>query len=226
MPGITTWQHPRFFGYFPSNAAAVERARRLRQHRPWRDRARVAVEPGAHRSRRGHDRLDAPDARPVRRVERRDQRHRVNEHAGRAAVRARARVRITAWRAAACRQEAQPLVVYTSAHSHSSVEKAALLAGFGKAHVRIVPHDGSYAMRPESLEEMVKDDILNGRRPCAVVATTGTTTSTALDPLEAIARRREGPRPVAARRCRHGRLGDDPARSAAGCGTASSAPTR
>ena len=49
-------------------------------------------------------------------------------------------------------EEAKPLVVYASAHSHSSVEKAALLAGFGKAHVRIVPHDGSYAMRPESLE--------------------------------------------------------------------------
>jgi aromatic-L-amino-acid decarboxylase len=84
--------------------------------------------------------------------------------------------------------EAQPLVVYTSAHSHSSVEKAALLAGFGKAHVRIVPHDTSYALRPESLDALIADDIANGRRPCAVVATVGTTTSTALDPLEAIAR--------------------------------------
>jgi aromatic-L-amino-acid/L-tryptophan decarboxylase len=42
-------------------------------------------------------------------------------------------------------------------------------------------------MRAESLDQMVQDDILNGRKPCAVVATTGTTTSTALDPLEAIA---------------------------------------
>jgi aromatic-L-amino-acid decarboxylase len=84
--------------------------------------------------------------------------------------------------------EQRPLTIYTSAHSHSSVEKAALLAGFGKARVRIVPHEASNAMRPESLEQMVKDDILNGRKPCAVVATTGTTTSTALDPLDAIAR--------------------------------------
>ena len=82
--------------------------------------------------------------------------------------------------------EAQPLVVYVSAQSHSSVEKAALLAGFGKQHVRIVPHDGSYAMRPESLDAMIQSDLEAGRRPCAVVATTGTTTSTALDPLEAI----------------------------------------
>ena len=84
--------------------------------------------------------------------------------------------------------EPQPLVVYTSAHSHSSVEKAALLAGFGKSNVRIVPHDGSNAMRPESLEQMVTGGHRNGRKPCAVVATTGTTTTTALDPLDAIAR--------------------------------------
>ena len=57
----------------------------------------------------------------------------------------------------------EPLVVYTSAHSHSSVEKAALLAGFGKSNVRIVPHDGSNAMRPESLEQMVQADSSNGR---------------------------------------------------------------
>ena len=77
-------------------------------------------------------------------------------------------------------------MVYASAQSHSSVEKAALLAGFGKQHVRIVPHEGSYAMRPESLDAMIQADLDAGRRPCAVVATTGTTTSTALDPLAAI----------------------------------------
>src|SRR4029450_10518255 len=69
--------------------------------------------------------------------------------------------------------ETQPLVVYVSSHSHSSVEKAALLAGFGKAHVRSVPLDAAYAMRADALEEMVKDDSLNGRKPCAVLATTG-----------------------------------------------------
>ena len=56
-------------------------------------------------------------------------------------------------------------MVYASAHSHSSVEKAAVLAGFGKSNVRIVPHEGSHAMRPESLESMVQDDILKGRFP-------------------------------------------------------------
>jgi aromatic-L-amino-acid decarboxylase len=84
--------------------------------------------------------------------------------------------------------ERQPLTVYTSAQAHSSVAKAALLAGFGKENVRIVAHDGAYAMRPDSLAEVVERDIAAGKRPSAVVATTGTTTSTALDPVGAIAR--------------------------------------
>ena len=81
-----------------------------------------------------------------------------------------------------------PLVVYTSAHSHSSVEKAALLAGFGRNHVRSVAVDERYAMRPEALAEAIAADLAKGLLPCAVVATTGTTTTTAMDPLGAIAR--------------------------------------
>jgi aromatic-L-amino-acid decarboxylase len=80
-----------------------------------------------------------------------------------------------------------PLVVYTSAHAHSSVDKAALLAGFGRDHVRHVPHDEAYAMRADALEAAVVADLARGLRPCAVTATTGSTTTTALDPMEAIA---------------------------------------
>jgi aromatic-L-amino-acid decarboxylase len=84
--------------------------------------------------------------------------------------------------------EEQPLVVYTSAHSHSSVEKAALLAGFGRANVHVVPHDAEYAMRADALEACIQRDLTAGLKPCAIVATTGTTASTALDPVEAAAR--------------------------------------
>src|SRR5207237_280857 len=45
--------------------------------------------------------------------------------------------------------EEQPLVIYTSAHSHSSVDKAALLAGFGRDNVHVIEHDVQYGMRPE-----------------------------------------------------------------------------
>src|SRR5512139_1981149 len=61
--------------------------------------------------------------------------------------------------------EAAPLVVYVSAHSHSSVEKAALLAGFGRENVRVVAHDGRYALRADALAEAVRSDLAAGRRP-------------------------------------------------------------
>jgi aromatic-L-amino-acid decarboxylase len=85
------------------------------------------------------------------------------------------------------REEIQPLTVYVAAHSHSSVEKAALLAGFGRTNVRIVPQDAEYAMRADALDEMVRMDIATGAKPCVVVATSGTTTTTAFDPIAAIA---------------------------------------
>ena len=84
--------------------------------------------------------------------------------------------------------EPQPLVVYTSAHSHSSVEKAALLAGFGRENVRMVGHDSSYGMNADALDQAIRRDLAAGLKPCAIVATTGTTTSTAIDPVESIAR--------------------------------------
>ena len=80
-----------------------------------------------------------------------------------------------------------PLVVYTSAHSHSSVEKAALLAGFGRDHLRLIPFDADFAMRANALDDAISADRRAGLVPCAVVATTGTTTSTAVDPIEDIA---------------------------------------
>jgi aromatic-L-amino-acid decarboxylase len=83
--------------------------------------------------------------------------------------------------------ESSPLVVYVSAHSHSSVEKAALLAGFGRDHLRLIPHDERWAMRPDALQQAIDADRAAGRRPCAIVATVGTTTCTAIDPVAAIA---------------------------------------
>lgn len=83
--------------------------------------------------------------------------------------------------------EAQPLTVYTSTYSHSSVDKAALLAGFGRANVCAVATDQNFALDPAALEAAIQRDLAQGKVPCAVVATIGTTTTTALDPLAAIA---------------------------------------
>ncbi|HND30924.1 MAG TPA: pyridoxal-dependent decarboxylase, partial [Myxococcota bacterium] len=80
-----------------------------------------------------------------------------------------------------------PLVIYLSSEAHSSVEKAALLAGFGRDNLHRIAVDEGLAMRPEALEAAIQADLAAGRVPCAVVATTGTTTSTALDPIGPIA---------------------------------------
>ena len=83
--------------------------------------------------------------------------------------------------------EDTPLVVYASVHSHSSVEKAALLAGFGRDNLRLIACDDTYAMRPDALADAIAADVAAGRTPCAIVATTGTTGTTAFDPIAAIA---------------------------------------
>ena len=82
--------------------------------------------------------------------------------------------------------ESRPLVVYVSAYSHSSVDKAALLAGFGRANVHVVGTGDYFALDAQSLQSAILDDLAAGRLPCAVVATIGSTTSTAIDPLLAI----------------------------------------
>jgi aromatic-L-amino-acid decarboxylase len=84
-------------------------------------------------------------------------------------------------------EEARPLIVYVSAHSHSSVDKAALLAGFGRKNVRMIETDEHYALRPDAVAKAIEADLERGLTPCALVATTGTTTTTALDPVEALA---------------------------------------
>jgi glutamate/tyrosine decarboxylase-like PLP-dependent enzyme len=85
------------------------------------------------------------------------------------------------------RDEAAPLIVYACAHSHSSVDKAALLAGFGRDNIRLVEFDARYAMRADALDAAIAEDIAAGRKPAAIVATTGTTATTAIDPSERIA---------------------------------------
>jgi aromatic-L-amino-acid decarboxylase len=83
--------------------------------------------------------------------------------------------------------EARPLSVYVSRESHSSAAKAALLAGFGRDNLRLVPCDNSYAMDFAALARLVETDLAAGVKPCAIVATVGTTATTAIDPIGAIA---------------------------------------
>jgi aromatic-L-amino-acid decarboxylase len=75
------------------------------------------------------------------------------------------------------------LVAYASEHAHSSIEKGARIAGLRPDQLRLVPVDGAYAMRPDALASMIAEDRAAGRRPFFVAATVGTTSTNAVDPL-------------------------------------------
>lgn len=79
------------------------------------------------------------------------------------------------------------LTIYASSQAHSSVEKAALLAGFGRENLRSIPVDDDFDMRADALAKAIREDRAAGREPCAIVATCGSTATTAFDPLPEIA---------------------------------------
>ena len=78
------------------------------------------------------------------------------------------------------------LRVYTSSQAHSSVEKAVKIAGIGRHNLRSIAVDNEFAMRPSELRRAIEQDITDGLTPAFVCATVGTTSSTALDPLTEI----------------------------------------
>ncbi len=80
------------------------------------------------------------------------------------------------------------LTVYISEHTHSSSEKAAITLGFGRDNVRKIPVDGDFRMRPDLLNEAIESDLANGKRPCCIVASIGSTSTSAIDPVPAISR--------------------------------------
>ena len=86
------------------------------------------------------------------------------------------------------------LVAYTSSQAHSSVEKAVKIAGLGSAQLRLISVDDAFAMRADALAAQIAADRAAGLTPCFVCATVGTTSSNAMDPLRAVGEicRREG----------------------------------
>jgi len=186
VPGLSHWQHPRFFGYFPSNGLL---ASVLGDY--------VSTGLGVL----GLSWQSSPALTELEEVVTDWMRQMVDlspawsgviqDTASTCTLVALicAREKTTGYSLSrgGLQAETQPLVVYVSAHSHSSVDKAALLAGFGRNNVHLVEHDDKYGMRADALEQSIERDIAAGLKPCAVVATTGTTTSTALDPVESVA---------------------------------------
>jgi len=187
MPGLSHWQHPHFFGYFPSNG---ELSSVLGDY--------LSTGLGVL----GLSWQSSPALTEIEEVVT-DWMRRMTGLSGQwsgviqdtastctlvALLCARERATGFGLNRGGLQAEAQPLVVYTSVHSHSSVDKAALLAGYGRENVRHIANDEHFALRPEVLEAAIRSDLAAGRKPCAIVGTTGTTATTALDPIAAMAR--------------------------------------
>jgi aromatic-L-amino-acid decarboxylase len=85
------------------------------------------------------------------------------------------------------RPDGPPLTVYASDQAHSSIDKAAIVLGIGQENVRRVESDGAFRLSVPALAEAIARDRAEGRRPMAVVATAGTTSTTSVDPVPAIA---------------------------------------
>jgi aromatic-L-amino-acid decarboxylase len=93
------------------------------------------------------------------------------------------------WIAPECRIKGMRpgFTVYVSEHTHSSAEKAAITLGFGQENVRRIPVDRQFRMIPELLAETIKVDIAQGKQPCCIVASVGSTSTSAIEDVPAIA---------------------------------------
>ncbi len=85
------------------------------------------------------------------------------------------------------RPDAPPLTVYASEQAHSSIDKACIVLGVGQENVRRLATDEAFRMSVPALEEAIARDRAAGCLPMAVVATAGTTSTTSIDPIQAIA---------------------------------------
>jgi|SRR5579872_1637306 len=186
LPGLSHWQHPRFFGYFPANSMLASVLGDYLstglgvlglswQSSPALTELEEVVTDWMRRMMGLSDKWSGV----------------IQDTASTSTLVALlcAREKLSNYGLArgGLQEQKNPLVVYLTAQSHSSVEKAALLAGFGRSNLRVVENDSNYAMSAPALRDAIERDIVAGSIPAAIVATTGTTTTTALDPIEEIA---------------------------------------
>ena len=190
LPGITHWQSPNFFAYFPSNISGPSILGELLsaglgvQGMLWAT-SPACTELETHVLDWLVGMLALPDVfrsggagGGV-----------IQDTASSAALCAllTARERSTGWRTNESGCDGR-LVAYASTQAHSSIEKAVRIAGLGGRNLRLVEVDGRFAMRPEALRREVAADRAAGRVPCFACATVGTTSSLAVDPVAEIGR--------------------------------------
>jgi aromatic-L-amino-acid decarboxylase len=185
VPGLTQWQHPDFFAFFPSNKSYPSILGELLtsgiavQGMSW-DTSPACTEVETLMLDWMLELLDLP-ARF----------HSTSATGGGVIQGSASEATLVAilsarWRATAgdvnTGGDTTRLVAYSTSQAHSSIEKGLRIAGIGTDRLRIVPHDESYAMRRDALAEMIAEDRSEGLTPFFLCSTHGTTSSMAFDP--------------------------------------------
>ncbi len=190
MPGVTHWQSPNFFAYFPANASGPSILGDLLssglgvQGMLW-STSPACTELETHVL----DWLVDMLALPTKFKSDSTGGGVIQDSASSAALCAllAAREQATDFESNDKGCEGR-LIVYVSTQTHSSLEKAIKIAGMGQANLRSIAVDENFAMRPDELARQIQQDRQNGLIPCFVCATVGTTSSNAMDPLPEIGR--------------------------------------
>jgi len=190
VPGLTHWQHPSFFAFFPGNSSYASVLGDLAS-------AGLGVQ--------GMSWVTSPACTEIETLmldwmlELLDlpaRFHSQSDHGGgviqgTASEATLVSILAARWRATNGEVNRRgvdgSLVAYATSQSHSSVEKGLRIAGIGTESIRMVPHDDQYAMSPDALAELVAADVAAGLRPFWVCSSHGTTSSMAFDPTPAIA---------------------------------------
>jgi aromatic-L-amino-acid decarboxylase len=188
LPGITHWQSPNFFAYFPANTSGPSILGELLsaglgvQGMLWAT-SPACTELETHVLDWVADMLALPaifkSSGTGGGV--------IQDTASSAALCAliAARERATGFQANETGPDSR-LVAYSSPHAHSSIEKAVKVAGLGRKNLRLLEVDDSYTIRPQALARQIELDLQAGLKPCFACATVGTTSSNAIDPISAI----------------------------------------
>lgn len=188
LPGITHWQSPNFFAYFPSNgsfpsilgemlSAGLDVQGMLWATSPACTELETHVLDWLVEGLGLPEKFSSKDAGGGV----------IQDTASSAALCALLAARERATQGASNERGCDGrLVAYTSAHAHFAIEKAVKIAGIGRSNLRAIAVDDAFAMRPEALAEQIARDRKDGRIPFFVSATVGTTSSNAMDPLRAV----------------------------------------
>jgi aromatic-L-amino-acid decarboxylase len=184
MPGVTHWQNPNFFAYFPANTSPASILAEMliatlgAQCMIW-ETSPAAAELEEKMMIWLRELICLPSG--FEGV--------IQDSASTATLSAilTARERTTGF---SCNieglEKSGTLKIYCSGQTHSSVEKAVKISGIGRKNLVKIPVREDYSMDPEKLKEAIIHDKNNGETPCCVVATLGTTGTTSIDPLRAI----------------------------------------